>query len=157
MILKKLRENRKWSQEQLAKMAGLSVRTIQRIEGGNSASLETLKALASVLEVNISTLEQEIVMIDKTTEKWQSLPLWFRLQFIGSEIHWMGMSQRKNWIRAEKLTAIPGVVLFVLGFILRFTGFFDIGFQLAHGGVVLLAAAYGLSLITRMGDKYGIW
>ena len=61
MILKRLRENKKWSQEQLAIMAGLSVRTIQRIERGQSASMESLKSLASVLEVSISTLEQEIL------------------------------------------------------------------------------------------------
>ena len=155
MILKKLRENRKWSQEQLAKMAGLSVRTIQRIEGGNSASLETLKALASVLEVNISTLEQEIVMIDKTTEKWQSLPLLFRLNFVGSEFAWMGISQRKNWIRAEKFAAISGLILCLLGSILGWLRVIDIG--LSMGGIFLLVTAYGLSLVTRMGDEYGIW
>lgn len=45
MILKRLREQKKWSQEQLAIMAGLSVRTIQRIERGQSASVESLKSL----------------------------------------------------------------------------------------------------------------
>lgn len=148
MILKKLRENRKWSQEQLAKMAGLSVRTIQRIEGGHSASVESLKALASVLEVNISTLEQEIIMIDKTTEKWQSLPLLFRLNFVGSEFAWMGISHRKNWIRAEKLSAISGLILCLLVFLNR---------DLFIGGLAMLACAYAISLVTRMGDDYGIW
>ena len=148
MILKKLRENRKWSQEQLAKMAGLSVRTIQRIEGGNSASLETLKALASVLEVNISTLEQEIVMIDKTTEKWQSLPLLFRLNFVGSEFAWMGISQRKHWVRGEKFAAISGLVLCGLGVVHK---------DFLGAGLLMIACAYGLSLVTRMGDEYGIW
>ena len=148
MILKKLRENRKWSQEQLAKMAGLSVRTIQRIEGGNSASLETLKALASVLEVNISTLEQEIVMIDKTTEKWQSLPLLFRLGFVGSEFAWMGISQRKNLIRGEKFSAIAGIVLCLLGVLHK---------DLFLAGMGMVVCAYGISLVTRMGDEYAIW
>lgn len=148
MILKKLRENRKWSQEQLAKMAGLSVRTIQRIEAGHSASLETLKALASVLEVSISTLEQEIVMIDKTTEKWQSLPLVFRLNFVGSEVSWLGLSQRKHWLRAEKLSAIAGLALCPLG--IAHKDFFT-------AGLLMIVCAYGLSLITRMGDEYAIW
>lgn len=73
MILKKLRENRKWSQEQLALMAGLSVRTIQRIEHGHKASFESLKSLASVLEVNISTLEQQIIMIAKNSDEWKKI------------------------------------------------------------------------------------
>ncbi|MCJ8296196.1 helix-turn-helix transcriptional regulator [Colwellia sp.] len=34
MILKELRINRHFSQEQLAQMSGLNVRTIQRIESG---------------------------------------------------------------------------------------------------------------------------
>ncbi len=46
-------------------MSGLSLRTIQRIESGNKASLESLKSLAAVFEIDISTLEQEIMTIDK--------------------------------------------------------------------------------------------
>ena len=34
MIVRKLRLQRGWSQEQLAEMSGLSTRTIQRIERG---------------------------------------------------------------------------------------------------------------------------
>jgi dihydrofolate reductase len=46
MILKQLRLSRHLSQEQLAQMSGLNVRTIQRIESGHSASVESLKCLA---------------------------------------------------------------------------------------------------------------
>lgn len=42
MLVQKLRLQRGWSQEQLATVGGLSVRTIQRIERCQSASLETL-------------------------------------------------------------------------------------------------------------------
>lgn len=41
------RNSRKWSQETLAELSRLSVRTIQRIEGGEPASRETKRALAS--------------------------------------------------------------------------------------------------------------
>ncbi|MGY6648748.1 helix-turn-helix domain-containing protein [Wenyingzhuangia sp. IMCC45574] len=51
--LKKMRLERHWSQEQLAEMSGLSIRTIQRIENGENASFESLKALAAVFETNI--------------------------------------------------------------------------------------------------------
>ncbi len=61
MILKQVRLSRLLSQEQLAQMSGLSVRTIQRIESGHSPSLESLKCLASVLEIDVSTLNQESV------------------------------------------------------------------------------------------------
>lgn len=45
-----------WSQEQLAVLASLSVRTVQRIEKGHQPGLETLSALASVFNVNVSEL-----------------------------------------------------------------------------------------------------
>lgn len=51
--IKKLRLERHWSQDQLAEMSGLSIRTIQRIENGENAGLESLKSLASVFEINI--------------------------------------------------------------------------------------------------------
>lgn len=57
MIVKKLRLQKCWSQEQLAEMADLSIRTIQRVEKGQKPSMETLKALASVFEVNIVQLQ----------------------------------------------------------------------------------------------------
>lgn len=47
-----LRTGKGWTQEQLAEMCDLSVRTIQRIEKTGVASLETSNALASVLEVD---------------------------------------------------------------------------------------------------------
>jgi transcriptional regulator with XRE-family HTH domain len=56
MSVQKLRLQRGWSQEQLAELSGVSARTIQRIERGQSASLETLKALAAVFEIALSDL-----------------------------------------------------------------------------------------------------
>lgn len=41
------REGRHWSQEQLAAISGLNVRTIQRVEQGQAASFDTRRALAS--------------------------------------------------------------------------------------------------------------
>ena len=66
MIVRKLRLQRGWSQEQLAQISGLSVRTIQRIERGQNAGLESLKSLASVFDVELSQLQQEKTMA--TTE-----------------------------------------------------------------------------------------
>lgn len=48
--IKHFRELRQWSQEQLAEISGLSVRTIQRVEQGSFASLPTRRALASAFE-----------------------------------------------------------------------------------------------------------
>lgn len=68
MIVKKLRNKKAWSQEELAEICGLNVRTIQRVESGNKASLETLRSLASVYEVELPTRTEEITVIVKTSE-----------------------------------------------------------------------------------------
>ena len=54
--VKQLRLQRAWSQEQLAELSGMSVRTVQRIENGDQPSLETLSALAAVFEVSVAHL-----------------------------------------------------------------------------------------------------
>lgn len=48
--IKLFRDMRQWSQEQLAEISGLNVRTIQRVEQGLAASLDTRRALASAFE-----------------------------------------------------------------------------------------------------------
>jgi len=63
MIIKKLRLQKCWSQEQLSEFSGLSVRTIQRIERGQQASLESL---AAVFQVNINDLQPESDMETQT-------------------------------------------------------------------------------------------
>lgn len=57
--INKFREQRlarAWSQEQLAEIAGLSIRTVQRIENGERPGLETLSALAAVFDVSVAEL-----------------------------------------------------------------------------------------------------
>src|SRR5260221_2577461 len=54
--IREMRERRVWFQEQLAEIADLNVRTIQRVEAGHGASFETLKALASAFETDVDAL-----------------------------------------------------------------------------------------------------
>ncbi|MGF1692281.1 2TM domain-containing protein [Photobacterium kagoshimensis] len=62
MIVRKLRLQRGWSQDHLSQISGLSVRTIQRIERGHNAGLESLKALAAVFDVQVTDLQKEPAM-----------------------------------------------------------------------------------------------
>jgi transcriptional regulator with XRE-family HTH domain len=61
MLIQKLRLQRGWSQEQLAEVSGLSVRTVQRLERGHTASLESLNALAAVFQIDISRLKEPVM------------------------------------------------------------------------------------------------
>ncbi len=70
--LKSLRIEKQWSQETLAEMTGLSVRTIQRIEQGHKASLESTKALNAIFEVQfvdaISSIKTNIEPLEDSIE-----------------------------------------------------------------------------------------
>ncbi|TKI07192.1 helix-turn-helix domain-containing protein [Martelella alba] len=54
--IKALRLSRAWSQEHLAELSSLSIRTIQRIENGEQASLETLAAIAAAFDMGVTDL-----------------------------------------------------------------------------------------------------
>ena len=54
--IKRWREERHWSQEHLAELAGIGLRTLQRIEKGEPAAKETLMALASAFGVEVLAL-----------------------------------------------------------------------------------------------------
>jgi transcriptional regulator with XRE-family HTH domain len=79
--IKKMRLERHWSQEQLAEMSGLSIRTIQRIENGENAGLESLKSLAAVFETNIadSDKKEEVEQIRKEEEYVQNVKGFYKL------------------------------------------------------------------------------
>ncbi|MBB6522870.1 helix-turn-helix transcriptional regulator [Pseudoteredinibacter isoporae] len=55
-LVKTLRQQKAWSQEQLADIAGISYRTVQRVERDGRASLETQKALASAFDIELEQL-----------------------------------------------------------------------------------------------------
>ena len=137
MIVKKLRTGKNWSQEQLATMAGLSLRTIQRVESGQSASLETLKSLASVFEVDISKLTEEITVIDKKSENWEKQPLWFKFLFLG--------------IRSRKMQLLYELAFLVAGVLSLFLYWYK---PLA---VYFFVFAYVLGWSVRYGDTEDVW
>lgn len=55
-LIKLERQNRAWSQEHLAHVTGLGLRTVQRIEKTGSASFESAQALSSVLSIPLHDL-----------------------------------------------------------------------------------------------------
>jgi len=55
-LVKSERKNRAWSQDHLAEVTGLGLRTIQRIEKTGTASYESAKALASVFLLDVNEL-----------------------------------------------------------------------------------------------------
>jgi len=80
MNIQQRRLRKGWSQEQLARHSGLSTRTIQRIESGQKAGLESLKSLAAVFETSISELIQEQTMTTHKTPNRPAVPMIHRIE-----------------------------------------------------------------------------
>jgi transcriptional regulator with XRE-family HTH domain len=57
-VIRQEREKRAWSQEHLAAVTGLALRTIQRIESTGSASYESAGAIAAVLDLPVTALRE---------------------------------------------------------------------------------------------------
>ncbi|TBR39406.1 MULTISPECIES: helix-turn-helix domain-containing protein [Dyella] len=69
--IRQFRDLRHWSQEQLAEISGLNVRTVQRVEQGDSASFDTRRALACAFDLNdIDALNKPISL--PTAEELQT-------------------------------------------------------------------------------------
>ena len=139
-MIKNLRIKHHYSQEQLAQMSGLSLRTIQRVESGQSASLETLKSLVAVFEIDVDTLKGDITVIDKRSEEWALAPAWVRFGFWG--------------IRDRKIAVKWEIASLVLGFAGSLVGFFH---PAAAGGPLFFLAAYYYAVQIRWVDNKGLW
>jgi len=59
VVVRRLRTERGWSQDQLATASGVSLRTIQRVEAEGSASRETRVSLAATFNVPLAELNAE--------------------------------------------------------------------------------------------------
>lgn len=68
MSIKERRIRNGWSQEHLAEVAGLSARTVQRIEAGRKPGLDSLQALAAVFDTDTATLIEEYTMTNTETD-----------------------------------------------------------------------------------------
>ena len=146
MIVKELRISRQLSQEQLAQMSGLNVRTIQRIESGKNASVESLKCLSSALDVDLSALNQQKFVIDKNSENWRNLPLLLKIWFVFNFLQFRPKREAAHTVE---------VVSHVSGFIFCFLGL--INEAALVGGLIMLTTGYLFHLLKWQGDKYGIW
>jgi len=75
-LLLKLRKDKSWTQDEVAIASGLNIRTVQRIENEASASLQSIKALASAFEIHVYDLKyKETSMLAELKDKKVSISL----------------------------------------------------------------------------------
>lgn len=150
MLVKSLRQKRNWSQQQLAQLSGLNIRTIQRVEKGESVGLETLKSLAAVFEIDVDMLKKANINGNElnTTQKNQAtlIDLEKREQLAITEVK----SKKGFYILS----------LFLLGiFIIFFVPNYNQGENL--GALISIAmcfamiiGAYAISVFQPFGEKW---
>ena len=91
-LIRRLRKERSWSQDQLASVSGLSHRTIQRIENEGSCSLESKKALAVAFEINVNSLNLDTAAIDAQIATNRGRALGFLGAFAGLACAYIGIT-----------------------------------------------------------------
>jgi DNA-binding XRE family transcriptional regulator len=74
-VVRKIREAKSWSQEHLAAAAGLSTRTVQRVESDGIGSAETRLALAAALGVPVAQLMGADTPSAANPSSWDRIPL----------------------------------------------------------------------------------
>ena len=101
MLLKQLRAQKGWSQETLAEKSKISVRTIQRIENGKRANLETLKDIACALEVEVTTLTRENKLsatLNKEQKSFISNLIYFAVVMLSLMVISVTSTESEDWV-----------------------------------------------------------
>ena len=87
MSFRSWRERKLLSQERVAEMSGLSLRTVQRLDAGHRVSYASLRALAATFEIDVDQLERELYAVNKTTDDFVEVPRWVRIL---DDTRWLG-------------------------------------------------------------------
>lgn len=116
VLLRDLRLDKGWSQEQLADISGLSVRTVQRLEAGDPCALETAKALAAAFdtraEIFIQRDSAEITPEDEAQVRRLRLERFARNRF-GFYKHALTYVICNTMMMVINLTFTPGYLWFL--------------------------------------------
>tara|TARA_R100001377_G_scaffold65307_1_gene40701 strand:+ start:2897 stop:3415 length:519 start_codon:yes stop_codon:yes gene_type:complete len=152
MDIKEHRQAKHLSQEHLAELSGLSLRTIQRAESGYRISYASLRALAATFEINADELERELFSMDKIITMPNSYPLWVRF-FLGRG--WL-TATRKELLRTEIFFAVTGLVLGA-AWLVTSAAENPISRFAMLGSLCAFLGAYKTSISIRLGDSYDAW
>jgi transcriptional regulator with XRE-family HTH domain len=153
MNLRSLRERKLLSQEQLAEMSGLSLRTIQRLEAGHRVSYASLRALAATLEIDVDSLERELYAVSKSTDDFVEIPRWVRLLDGRRWFGGPGLSRRDVHL-IEAFCVACAVIVFAGSFLVASNATVK---MLRAAAFAELVCSYLVSVCIRIGDTYKLW
>jgi transcriptional regulator with XRE-family HTH domain len=158
MLIRKLREDKGISQEQLAEATHLSLRTIQRVEAGHRVSYASLRALAATFDINVDSLERELYAMNTVKNEYIEKPLWIRL-IMGLPI--LGHLSRADLIKHELSLVAYALFAFAISFAVPRVPTIHANLttvDLLHlSAFCALFVAYIASLTFRLREKFSAW
>ena len=153
MSFRSWREQQKLSQEKVAEMSGLGLRTVQRLEAGHRVSYASLRALAVAFGADVDALERELYAAPGTTGDFVEVPRWARRV---SDRFWAGglRASRREILLLEGLLVGLGLAFLVASF---FVGSPRVANVFRLGAAIEIGCGYYVSIGTRVLDAYSLW
>ncbi len=98
-MVRQLRTERGWTQQQLAEIADLSLRTVQRVENQNVASNESVSSLAAVLELPREKILAPVISSEQISRAQRQVA-WLlpTATFVGAIVGSAGTFLLMNWL-----------------------------------------------------------
>jgi transcriptional regulator with XRE-family HTH domain len=153
MSFRSWREKKLLSQERVAEMSGLSLRTVQRLEAGHRVSYASIRALATAFGVDVDLLERELYATNRQEEDFIEVPRWARL--LSDRLYFGGDLPGR---RAHLVIELLSVSLSVFGFVVSFAIERDaVKDAVRVATFVSLLFAFLISIQNRTFDRYGLW
>jgi transcriptional regulator with XRE-family HTH domain len=153
MSFRSWRERKLLSQEKVAQMSGLSLRTVQRLEAGHRVSYASLRALAATFETEVDVLERELYAMKQSKEDFVEIPRWVRLLNDGRLAGLPALSRRQAH-KAEAFAMALGIVALVTSFLVLPK---SIASVLRVAGSFALVCGYLQSVTNRITEVYKAW
>ncbi len=147
------RERKLLSQEKVAQMSGLSLRTVQRLEAGHRVSYASLRALAATFETEVDVLERELYAMKQSKEDFVEIPRWVRLLNDGRLAGLPPLSRRQAH-KAEAFAMVGGVIALVASILVHPNLMASL---LRVAGSFALACGCLQSVSNRITEAYKAW
>jgi transcriptional regulator with XRE-family HTH domain len=141
------------SQEKVAQMSGLSVRTVQRLEAGHRVSYASLRALATAFRTDADLLEREFYAVNQSTDEFVEIPRWVRLLH---DRFWFGgpRLRRREFLVIEGVNLVGAVLVFAASFLVPEHAR---AAAVRTVAIVPLAGGYLVAVSIRLYDRYRLW
>lgn len=153
MSFRAWRADKQLSQERVADISGLSLRTVQRLDAGHRVSYASLRALAAAFDGDVDALERQLYAVNKPTDDFVEMPRWVRLLDDTRRFGEAGLSRRDAY-RVEAFCVACAVMAFVVSLLAVSAS----AAQASRAGAfVALACGYLVSVFVRIGDACRRW